>query len=71
MDYPETSFLYRYVLAGCPGMDIHQIAFQNGGLKPLKFAYDGMILKITWTRFYTSKEAYTVWLDYTAKPNDL
>ncbi len=39
------------------GMDIHQIAmFNNGGLKPLKFVYDGMILKISLDRFYTNKE---------------
>src|SRR6202051_3798840 len=35
------------LLLDAQGMDIHQIAlFRNGGLKPLKFVYDGMVLKI-------------------------
>ena len=60
------------LLLDAQGMDIHQITlFSNGGLKPLKFAYDGWILKIFLDRFYTSKEPYTVYIDYTAKPNDL
>ena len=60
------------LLLDAQGMDIHQIAmFNNGRLKPLKFVYDGMILKISLDRFYTSKEPYTVYIDYTAKPNDL
>ncbi|HEX3079739.1 MAG TPA: M1 family metallopeptidase, partial [Puia sp.] len=65
--YPTDS-----LLLDAQGMDIHQIAlFRNGGLKPLKFASDGMILKIFLDRSYTSKESYTVFIDYTAKPNDL
>jgi aminopeptidase N len=60
------------LLLDAQGMDIHQIAlFNNGSLKPLKFSYDGMVLKIFLDRFYTSKEQYTVYIDYTAKPNDL
>ena len=60
------------LLLDAQGMDIHQIAlFNNGGLKPLKFVYDGMVLKISLDRFYTSKEPYTVYIDYTAKPNEL
>jgi aminopeptidase N len=60
------------LLLDAQGMDIHQIAlFGNGGLKPLKFVYDGMVLKIFLDKFYTSKETYTVYIDYTAKPNDL
>ena len=60
------------LLLDAQGMDIHQIAlFRNGSLKPLKFVYDGMVLKIFLDRSYTSKESYTVFIDYTAKPNDL
>ena len=60
------------LLLDAQGMDIHQIAmFRNGSLKPLKFVYDGMVLKIFLDRFYTSKQPYTVYIDYTAKPNDL
>ncbi len=60
------------LLLDAQGMDIHQIAlFKNGSLKPLKFTYNGMALKISLDRFYTNKESYTVYIDYTAKPNDL
>ena len=60
------------LLLDAQGMDIHQVAlFNSGSLKPLKFTYDGMVLKIFLNRSYTSKESYTVYIDYTAKPNDL
>ena len=74
VDYPEASFLcYRFAVAGCPG-DGHSSGRPvqiMGACKPLKFVYDGMVLKIFLDRFYTSKESYTVYIDYTAKPNDL
>ncbi len=54
------------------GMDIHQVAvLVNGVNKPLKFDYDGEVLKIHLDRMYTGKESYTVYIDYTAKPNEL
>src|SRR5258708_10857816 len=36
------------LLLDAQGMDIHQIAIvSNGDVKPLKFVYDGMILKVS------------------------
>ncbi|HEY2648260.1 MAG TPA: M1 family aminopeptidase [Puia sp.] len=60
------------LLLDAQGMDIHQIAlFSKSGLQPLRFVYDGMVLKIFLDRFYSNREPYTVYIDYTAKPNDL
>jgi aminopeptidase N len=54
------------------GMDIHKIALvKNGANEPLKYDYDGMILKIHLNKTYKSDEKYTIYLDYTSKPNDL
>ncbi|MGZ3923066.1 MAG: M1 family aminopeptidase [Flavisolibacter sp.] len=52
-------------------MDIHQAALvKNGKNSPLKYDYDGMFLRIHLDRMYKNNEQYTVYLDYTAKPND-
>ena len=54
------------------GMDIHQVAMVKAGRNlPLKFEYDGMILDIHLDKLYKNAEAYTVYIDYTSKPNDL
>lgn len=60
------------LLLDAQGMDIHQVAvLVNGANKLLKFDYDGQVLKIHLDRMYTSKDNYTVYIDYTAKPNEL
>ncbi|WP_286859582.1 MULTISPECIES: M1 family aminopeptidase [Sphingobacterium] len=52
------------------GMDIKQIALVNGQqLVPLKYTYDDNSLLIKLDRNYLSSEKYTIYLDYTAKPN--
>jgi len=52
------------------GMDIKQIALVNAQqLVPLKFTYDDNSLLIKLDRNYLSNEKYTIYLDYTAKPN--
>lgn len=52
------------------GMDIKQIALVNGQqLVPLEYTYDDNSLLIKLDRNYLSNEKYTVYLDYTAKPN--
>jgi aminopeptidase N len=54
------------------GMDIHKIALEkNGSEKPLKYDYDGMILRIHLDKTYKSEDKYTVFIDYTSKPNEL
>ncbi|MGJ1227721.1 M1 family aminopeptidase [Sphingobacterium siyangense] len=52
------------------GMDIKQVSLVNGSqLIPLKYTYDDHSILIKLDRNYLAKEQYTVYLDYTAKPN--
>jgi aminopeptidase N len=52
-------------------MDIHSLALvKNGRNSPLKYDYDGMFLKIHLDKTYRSNEKYTIYIDYTAKPNE-
>lgn len=54
------------------GMDIHQIGMvEKTGNHPLKYTYDGLILAIHLDRVYGYNESYTIFIDYTAKPNEL
>lgn len=54
------------------GMDIKEISMIKGNSKlPLKYKYDGMILKIMLDKMYKGGENYTVYIDYTSKPNEL
>lgn len=54
------------------GMDIHSVAITRGtSTSPLKYDYDGTILNIKLDRTYKGGENYTVYIDYTAKPNEL
>ncbi len=53
------------------GMDIHEVAVvKNNKNIVLKYSYDGLLLKIILDKSYTAKENYTVYVKYTAKPND-
>jgi aminopeptidase N len=54
------------------GMDIHQVSMArpNANL-PLLFTYDGHTLTIVLNRVYRNNESYTVFIDYTARPNEL
>ncbi|MEO0064975.1 MAG: hypothetical protein RI983_301 [Bacteroidota bacterium] len=54
------------------GMDIKQVALVKAGKNiPLKYKYDGWVLRVKLDKSYTRNESYTVYIDYTAKPNDL
>jgi aminopeptidase N len=54
------------------GMDIHKIDMvKEGHDVPLKFDYDGMFLKIHLDRSYRRTEDYTLYIEYTSKPNEL
>ncbi|MBD0375205.1 MAG: M1 family metallopeptidase [Flavisolibacter sp.] len=53
------------------GMDIKQVAIVRSGKNvPLKYNYDGLQLNITLDKTYKGGENYTVYIDYTAKPNE-
>jgi aminopeptidase N len=54
------------------GMDVHQVGIvRNNVVKPVVFKYDGWILKINLDKIYTRNEPYTVFIEYTSKPNEL
>jgi len=53
------------------GMEIRQVAIVKGGRNtPLKYRYDGMMLNIQLDKTYRNRESYTVYIDYTAKPDE-
>ncbi len=53
------------------GMDIHSVAMVvNGNNKALQYSYDSLLLTINLDKKYTAKENYTVYIKYTARPND-
>ena len=53
------------------GMDIHQVGLMmNKKMTALKYIYDGLIIKIQLDKSYTPSENYTVYIKYTAKPNE-
>jgi aminopeptidase N len=54
------------------GMDIKEVAIMKGASKsPLKYVYDGMQLRIMLDKTYKGGENYTVYIDYTSKPNEV
>lgn len=54
------------------GMDIHKVSIIRGTTQaPLKYNYDGWILNVKLDRTYKGGENYTVYIEYTAKPDEL
>ena len=54
------------------GMDFQEISIVDGNKNiPLKYTYDNEQLFITLNRIYNRNEKYTVFIDYTSKPNEL
>jgi aminopeptidase N len=54
------------------GMEIHKVAMVKGGAtSPLKYKYDGWVLNIDLDKTYKGGQAYTIYIDYTAKPNEV
>ena len=53
------------------GMNINEVSlFENGKKTPLKYNYDSMFLRITLNKTYKDGENYTIYIDYTAKPDE-
>jgi len=53
------------------GMDIKKLGIVKGtSTNNLKYEYDGMILQIKLDKTYKGGEQYTIYIDYTAKPNE-
>ena len=61
------------LLLDAKGFDIHRVAamLADGEKEDLKYDYDGMKLLIHLNRSYKRNEEYSVWIDYTAKPDEL
>ena len=54
------------------GMKINEVSIVKGLIKSaLLYKYDGLQLFITLDRLYKGGEKYTVYIDYTSKPNEL
>lgn len=54
------------------GMLIHEVALDNNGKKsPLKYDYKNDVLKITLDKTYQKNQDYTVYIKYTARPNEV
>jgi len=54
------------------GMDFHKVAIVNGkSMKDLKYTKDDMQIHITLDKTYKGGQPYTVFIDYTAKPNEV
>lgn len=54
------------------GMLIHEVALdQNGKKSPLKYDYKNDILKITLDKTYAKNQDYTIYIKYTARPNEV
>ena len=60
------------LLLDAKGMDIKDVSVMKGTAKSkLKYNYDGMQLRITLDKIYKGGENYTIYIDYTSKPNEL
>lgn len=54
------------------GMLIHEVALETNGKKsPLKYDYKDDVLKITLDKTYQKNQDYTVYIKYTARPNEV
>jgi len=53
------------------GMDIKEVSIMKGVSKSsLKYTYDSLQLRINLGRTYKAGESYTIYIDYTSKPNE-
>jgi aminopeptidase N len=54
------------------GMDFHKVAVMKGTtMSDLKYTHDDQQIKITLDKTYKGGEPYTIYIDYTSKPNEV
>ena len=54
------------------GMDIKKVAIVKGtSSRDLKYNYDGWQIKINLDKLYKASEKYTIYIDYTSKPDEV
>ncbi len=64
--YPTDS-----LLLDAKGMEVKQVSIVKGGKNiQLKYKYDGLQLDIDLDKTYKGGEVYTIYIDYTAKPDE-
>jgi aminopeptidase N len=64
--YPADS-----VFLDAKGMDIHEVSLVVGkAMQPLKYHYDGLLLRIKLDRMYKKDEKTQLYITYTARPNE-
>ena len=60
------------LLLDAKGMEIKTVSLVKAGSKlPLQYSYDGMQINIHLDKTYSNKEKYTLYFEYTSKPNEL
>ncbi|MGP8216681.1 MAG: M1 family aminopeptidase [Bacteroidia bacterium] len=60
------------VVLDAKGMDLHEISMLKGKEKtPLKYTYDNKQIHIKLGKWYKKSETYTLFIDYTSKPEEL
>ncbi len=60
------------LLLDAKGMELKEISMMKGtAKKPLRYAYDGMQVRIILDKMYKAGENYTIYVDYISKPNEL
>ena len=65
--YPTDSLVLN-----AKAMHIHEVALDNKGTKlPLKYEYNDDLLKINLDKIYNRDQDYTVYIKYTARPNEI
>ena len=72
LDFKPYFYPMDQLVLDAKGFDIHKVAMVTGGQKrDLKYDYDNLQLSINLGRNYQPNEEYTIFIDYTAKPNEL
>ena len=73
LDFKPYFHAQNSVTIDAKGFDIHQIALVNlnGTKTDLKYTYNDLQISIDLERFYNRNEIYTLYINYTAKPDDL
>ena len=60
------------LLLDAKGMEIKELSMMKGTSKiPLKYSYDGWQLNVKLDKTYQGKENYTLYIEYTSKPNEV
>ncbi len=73
LDFKPYFHAQNSVTIDAKGFDIHQISLVslNGTKTDLKYTYNDLQISIDLDRFYNRNETYTLYINYTAKPDDL